>query len=58
LSRFWLVTEERETVELDMAKVAVAMSLLGVSTISEVVDIALDELIRYERSSRDEALDH
>jgi Arc/MetJ family transcription regulator len=52
------VTEERETVELDMAKVAVAMSLLGVSTISEVVDIAFDELIRYERSSRDEALDH
>jgi hypothetical protein len=47
--------KEKVTITLDRAKAESARSLIGAGSTSEVVDIALDRLIRTERLRRDVA---
>jgi hypothetical protein len=47
------MAREKATITLDRAKVKRAGSLVGASTISEVVDLALDRLIAAEQLRRD-----
>ena len=49
------MAREKVTITLDRAKVAVARTLLGAASTSEVVDIALDRLVRAETLRRDVA---
>lgn len=47
------MAREKATITLDRAKANDAMHLLEVHTMSEVIDLALDRLIRAERLRRD-----
>lgn len=47
------MARDKATVTLDRAKVRDAMDLTGGSSMSEVIDIALDRLIRSEQLRRD-----
>jgi len=47
------MAKEKVTITLDRFKADDARSLLGVKTTSEVIDVALDRLIRAERLRRD-----
>ena len=47
------MAKEKATITLDRAKAAVARALLGVESTSEVIDLALDRLIRAERLRAD-----
>jgi hypothetical protein len=49
------MAKEKVTITLDRAKAAVARDFLGVGSTSEVIDIALDQLIRAERVRADVA---
>lgn len=44
---------EKATITLDRGKAAVARALLGVSSTSEAIDVALDQLIHAERLRAD-----
>jgi hypothetical protein len=43
------MAREKATITLDRAKAAEARAIVGASSTSEVVDLALDQLIRSER---------
>jgi len=47
------MAREKATITLDRAKAAAARALLGVESTSEVIDMALDQLIRAERLRAD-----
>jgi hypothetical protein len=47
------MAKEKVTVTLDRAKVEVARGLVGATSTSEVLDIALDRLVRSERLRHD-----
>ena len=47
------MAREKATITLDRAKAAAARALLGVDSTSEVIDVALDHLIRTERLRAD-----
>jgi hypothetical protein len=47
------MAKEKATITLDRAKAAAARALMGASSTSEVIDIALDELIRSHRLRAD-----
>ncbi len=47
------MAKEKVTITLDRTKASVARDLVGASSTSEVVDIALDRLVRAERLRRD-----
>ena len=47
------MVKEKATITLDRAKAAAARALLGVKSTSEVIDMALDQLIRAERLRAD-----
>jgi len=47
------MAKEKATITLDRAKAAAARALMGVDSTSEVIDIALDQLIRAERLRAD-----
>jgi hypothetical protein len=47
------MAKEKATITLDRAKAAAARALMGASSTSEVIDIALDELIRSQRLRAD-----
>lgn len=47
------MAREKATITLDRAKTALAMDLVEVRTMSDVVDLALDRLIRQEQLRRD-----
>lgn len=49
------MAREKATITLDRAKAAAARALLGVQSTSEVIDLALDQLIRSERLRADVA---
>jgi hypothetical protein len=49
------MAKEKATITLDRAKAAAARDLLGVGSTSEVIDVALDRLIRAERLRADVA---
>ena len=49
------MAKEKATITLDRAKAAAARDLLGVGSTSEVIDVALDRLIRAERLRADAA---
>jgi hypothetical protein len=49
------MAKEKATITLDRAKAALARDLLGVGSTSEVIDVALDQLIRAERVRADVA---
>jgi hypothetical protein len=49
------MAKEKATITLDRAKAALARDLLGAGSTSEVIDIALDQLIRAERVRADVA---
>lgn len=45
--------KEKATITLNRAKAAAARALLGIESTSEVIDMALDQLIRVERLRAD-----
>lgn len=47
------MARQKATITLDRSKAMAAMRLLEVHTMSEVIDLALDRLIRAERLRRD-----
>ncbi len=47
------MAREKATITLDRGKAAAARALLGVGSISEAIDVALDQLIRAERLRAD-----
>lgn len=47
------MAKEKATITLDRAKAAAAQALMGANSTSEVIDIALDQLIRTERIRTD-----
>jgi hypothetical protein len=47
------MAKEKVTITLDRAKADAARSLVGAASTSEVVDVALDRLLRAERLRRD-----
>lgn len=47
------MVREKATVSLDRAKVEAARALIGAGSMSDVIDLALDRLIRAERLRRD-----
>jgi hypothetical protein len=47
------MAKEKATITLDRAKAALAIEVSGAKTTSEVVDMALDQLIRAERLRAD-----
>jgi hypothetical protein len=47
------MARDKATITLDRAKAAAARDLLGVGSTSEVIDVALDRLIRSERLRAD-----
>jgi hypothetical protein len=47
------MAKEKATITLDRAKAAAARALLGVDSTSEVIDVALDQLIRAARLRAD-----
>ena len=47
------MAKEKATITLDRDKVAAARALMGANSTSEVIDIALDQLIRAERLRAD-----
>src|SRR5260370_16601772 len=47
------MAKDKVTITLDRSKANDARSLVGASSTSEVIDIALERLIRAERKSRD-----
>jgi hypothetical protein len=47
------MAREKATITLDRAKAAAARALLGLDSTSEVIDVALDQLIRNERLRAD-----
>jgi hypothetical protein len=47
------MAKEKATITLDRAKAAAAQALMGANSTSEVIDIALDQLIRAERLRAD-----
>jgi len=47
------MAKEKATITLDRAKAATARALLGVNSTSEVIDLALDQLISAERLRAD-----
>ena len=47
------MAKEKVTITLDRSKAEAARSLLGVGSTSEVIDLALDRVIRAERLRRD-----
>ena len=47
------MAREKATITLDRGKAAAARALLGVGSTSEVIDVALDRLIRAERLRAD-----
>jgi hypothetical protein len=47
------MAKEKATITLDRAKAAAAQALMGASSTSEVIDIALDQLIHTERLRAD-----
>jgi hypothetical protein len=49
------MAKEKVTITLDRAKAEDARSLLGVGSTSEIIDVALDRLIKAERLRRDVA---
>jgi hypothetical protein len=49
------MARQKATITLDRAKARDAMTLVEVHTMSEVIDLALDRLIRAERLRRDVA---
>jgi len=49
------MAKDKVTITLDRSKANDARSLVGASSISEVIDIALERLIRAERKRRDVA---
>ena len=49
------MAREKATITLDRAKARDAMRLLEIHTVSEVIDLALERLIRAERLRRDVA---
>ena len=49
------MAKDKATITLDRAKAAAARDLLGVRSTSEVIDVALDRLIRAERLAADVA---
>jgi hypothetical protein len=49
------MAKEKVTITLDRAKAEDARALLGVGSTSEIIDVALDRLIRAERLRRDVA---
>ena len=49
------MAKDKVTITLDRNKANEARSLLGASSTSEVIDIALERVIRAERKSRDVA---
>jgi hypothetical protein len=51
------VAKDKATVTLDRTKVALARALVGARSTSEVLDIALDRLIRGERQRHDIEVD-
>ena len=52
-SSTWGVAKEKVTITLDRAKADRARALVGARSTSEVVDIALDRLVRAENLRRD-----
>jgi hypothetical protein len=52
------MAREKATITLDRAKAAAARALLGLDSTSEVIDVALDQLIRAERIRADVAAYH
>jgi hypothetical protein len=49
------MAKDKVTITLDRSKANAARALVGASSTSEVIDIALQRLIRAERKSRDVA---
>lgn len=49
------MARDKVTITLDRSKAADARALLGAASTSEAIDIALDRLIRAERTARDVA---
>jgi hypothetical protein len=49
------MAKEKATITIDRAKAALALEVSGARTTSEVVDLALDQLIRAERLRADVA---
>lgn len=49
------MAKEKATITIDRAKAALALEVSGARTTSEVVDLALDQLIRTERIRADVA---
>lgn len=47
------MAKEKATITLDRRKAAAAQALLGAGSTSEVIDVALDRLIRVERLRAD-----
>ena len=47
------MTKEKTTITLDRSKAAAARTLVGAASVSEVVDVALDHLIRVENLRAD-----
>ena len=47
------MAKDKVTITLDRAKAAVARELVGVDSTSEVIDLALDRLVRAERLRAD-----
>ncbi|MGE5291255.1 MAG: hypothetical protein ACM3ML_29460 [Micromonosporaceae bacterium] len=47
------MAKEKATITLDRAKAATARAIVGASSTSEVIDLALDRLIRVERLRAD-----
>jgi hypothetical protein len=47
------MAREKATITLDRAKAAAARALLGVGSTSQVIDVALDQLIHTERLRAD-----
>jgi hypothetical protein len=47
------MAKDKATITLDRHKVAKAAALIGLGTMSEVIDVALDRLIRAEELRRD-----
>lgn len=49
------MARQKVTITLDRAKATTAIALVGAASTSEVIDVALDRLIRAERLRRDMA---
>jgi hypothetical protein len=47
------MTKEKTTITLDRSKAVAARTLVGAASVSEVVDVALDHLIRVENLRAD-----